>query len=628
MMRLELLLILALPLLGPRPAAAAGRAAVPAPKLSPGTPAAAVSTSGATVGVLSEGASRLRAAEASDDVPSASNTLRMLYGEGTPSGALATEGASAAPLERPARFNEVFRGATHNSYWVKRANVPEPYASGAQERLLDQLLFDHVRALEIDIHKIATRRGQWAVYHTDRTANVFCSPFTECLKQLRQFQYALPDHEAVTVVIELKQLLGRNWDKRHTPRDFDALLENALGPHLYRPRDLLARCAPGANLKECVAQKGWPSNRELRGKFLFAVLGNWRWCTIGHGGSGWAEYSTWNGDGRGAVGARSAWPMATDISDLTKGGCGSEYVPPAELKAAYDASVLLQVENFKDPRHMEEVGRFLANGGVVRAGDSFSLADQRARVGWGAQMFQTDYPWVQYADRGPAEPLRPFQADSFADPAQFKEPGERLALMRTGPGGGYAFASKAVAAESDWETLPSTTRPSPSPDYPNPRWTRGKACLRAEGGGDFVAVCRQTAEGRWNRRKPRGEDAVVTVETRRGGKDGAKRFLSAAHSAEGGIGDQVRLRVQDGPGGGACATAYSAAEIGADGRPKWTALSTECFTRPLGRQGLSAQWGDVLFVGTRVNGAAVAARSLSAPPGGSGYALSDLSVAR
>jgi hypothetical protein len=508
------------------------------------------------------------------------------------------------------RLNEVTGTATHNSYWVKRSGFPEAYASGTQERLLDQLLFDQARGLEIDVHK-DRRAGEWRVYHTEREGNVLCSPFEQCLKQLRQFQYALPNHEPVIVVIELKNLFGRNWDKDHKPSDFDRILESELGPYLYRPRDLLSGCRPGATLKACVKEKGWPRVDELRGKFLFAVLGNWRWHRIGHGVSGWADYATADG----GVAARSAWPMATDISDPTRNDHGGEYVPPDERRAAYDASVLLQIERSKEPA---KVAEFLADGGIVRVDDAFSLDQQRERAAWGAQYLQTDSPWLRFDDRGPAQPLRPLKVGDLPEAAPIEEPGERIFVSRTGAGAGYTFDWLAAPSSGAavWETLPSTTRPSPNRSYPNPRSPRGKACLRAEGSGSSIALCRRTDDK---------EFAVISVETERGGRISTRTFRAGARSSNG-IGDQLRLEVEPREGGRSCAEAYSASEIGADGSPSWKRLAGECFEARLERQGVSAKDGDVLFVRTRLNGAAVSGAALQAPQPGSGYALADLTV--
>jgi hypothetical protein len=519
-------------------------------------------------------------------------------------------------------YNEAYRSATHNSYWVKRNNVVELFASGAQERLLDQLLFEHVRGLELDVHKLDWVPGRWDVYHTNMRSNVFCTPFYECLKQLRQFHYALPRHEAVTVVIELKELLEHNFDAKHTPADFDAILENYLGDLLYRPRDFLARCPSGATMRDCARLRGWPTLQELRGKFIFAVLGNWRWCYVGHGASGWATYATWGG----GVRDRSGFPMQSDWGDFSKETCGNEYIPPHEVAAAEAASVFLQVEDPGDAAYQEHVRQSVADGIIIRAdGSDLHIPEQEEWRSLGVQMYQTDYPWIQLNDQGPAQPFKAF--DPRVDHAELVEPGYRLAYTRFGAGTGYGFAARAEAAGgvSDWETLPSTTRPSPNSAYPNPYWTRGKACLRAESATESFAICRQTFDGKWYISKPVGEDAVISIETRSRVRSQYKAVYSADNSSRG-AGDQIRM-VVDSRGGPSCVLAYTASEIGFDGKPLWKPVASKCFQGALLRQGPSAQWGDVLFVGTKRNGAPVAAAELSPIGHDTGYRLTDLSLA-
>ena len=117
-------------------------------------------------------------------------------------------GAASAPSRREPHFNEVFRLATHNSYWVKRDNVVEAFASGVQQRLVDQLIFEDARSIEIDVHKDTPilpwpqppEPHNWTVYHTDKQSNSLCTPLRECLKHLRLFHHVPPQHEAVVVI--------------------------------------------------------------------------------------------------------------------------------------------------------------------------------------------------------------------------------------------------------------------------------------------------------------------------------------------------------------------------------------------------------------------------------------------
>ncbi len=536
--------------------------------------------------------------------------------------ALVTSGNAASVGQ--ARYNEVFRGATHNSYWVKRNNVVEAFASGTQERLLDQLLFEHVRGLEIDIHKDNSRPGQWSVYHTNMQSNVLCSPFTECLKQLQLFHHALPQHEVVTVVVELKEIFEHNFDAKHTPSDFDALLEQYLGPQLYRPGDFLSRCLPGTPLRKCASQVGWPAIAELRGKFIFTVLGNWRWCTIGHGGSGWATYAT----DRGGARYRSAFPMATDFSDLTHESCGTEAIPSQQLDDAYNASVFWQIENLGNAAHLQNVAEMISEGVIVRGSDSFTLAAQKSRVDAGFQLLQTDYPWLQYDDRGVTQPFRPIHPDAFPDRTQFNEPGDRIGFKRTGQGTGFAIAMvPSREAYTEWETVPSSTRPSPDAKLPNASWTRGKGCLRVANATHSFSVCRQTVDGKWFRAKPAGEDAVVTVETVVGGfVQKTKRFVSSSRRSNG-VGDQLRLGTSH-RAGQTCVAAYSASQLDEAGLPDWHWLAARCFTGNLDSEGLSAQWGDVVFFATKRNGVPVRAAELTEPTATTptGYVVHDLTI--
>src|SRR5262249_27361520 len=111
--------------------------------------------------------------------------------------------AAAAPVAMPPQnlgfppFDAVYGSSTHNSYWVDRDGAGERAASGTEERILDQLLHEHVRALELDIHFSDGNPSVWSVYHTDKESNSLCSPLSECLKQLQVFHYLAPEHEVI-----------------------------------------------------------------------------------------------------------------------------------------------------------------------------------------------------------------------------------------------------------------------------------------------------------------------------------------------------------------------------------------------------------------------------------------------
>ncbi len=439
--------------------------------------------------------------------------------------------AGAQNIQSP-RYNQVYQVATHNSYWVKRAKTHEIFATGTQERILDQLFFDHARGLEIDIHKIKGRKGQWAVYHTSRSKNVFCQNFTDFLKQLQQFQYALPQHEVVTVVLELKEILDYNFDDSHTPADLDSLLEAYVGPYLFRPADLMKRCPGKTNLCDCAASSAniWPTIEELRGKVIFLVLGNFHVWPLGHGGMGWAVYANSLHP--------SAFPMSSDFSVFGKKGGMKEYVPAPMLERAYKASIFQQVENCYDTAHLAGISKFIAAGGIVRGASSFSIKEQQQRIGAGFNLLQTDYPWLQFNNKGYSMPFRPRDPDRFNNPEAFIEPGNRIFLQASADSFHYLETLDNI---SDWETLPSTTRTSPNDNFPNPYHTYGKGCLMAASldAKNFVRICRKVNVE---------QNAVISVTTSVSGTISTKKFVSNERTC-GLTGDYIRMRVEQVAGG-------------------------------------------------------------------------------
>src|SRR5947207_5891447 len=103
-------------------------------------------------------------------------------------------------------YNEVYGIATHNSYWINRGDNLDPRASGTQELISDQFLHDHVRAIEIDVHSEGALPGQWKVYHTGGNGNFLGRYLEDYLEYLRNFHYAVPQHDVINVIIELKNV--------------------------------------------------------------------------------------------------------------------------------------------------------------------------------------------------------------------------------------------------------------------------------------------------------------------------------------------------------------------------------------------------------------------------------------
>lgn len=162
------------------------------------------------------------------------------------------------------RYNQVRQKGSHNSY-----QRTEGYP--------DQALYWRVRSLEIDIHNSndgagwPALNGDWYVYHVsvvDQGSSV--NRLSDALDVLRAFHLAVPDHEVMTIWLDLKDSF--TTDGNHTPAALDQLLASKLGRDaIWGPPDLIGQ---SANLQAAVAANGWPTLDSLRGKFIFA-------CTTG-----------------------------------------------------------------------------------------------------------------------------------------------------------------------------------------------------------------------------------------------------------------------------------------------------------------------------------------------------------
>ncbi|NJC72032.1 hypothetical protein HC031_20260 [Planosporangium thailandense] len=409
----------------------------------------------------------------------------------------APAGARVGAADGYPRYNEVHGTATHNSYWLNRSDKADFFASGTQELISDQLLHEHVRALELDIHSEGAPAGRWKVYHTSDSEDFTCRYLDDCLQLLRNFQYAVPRHEVVNVMIELKNVVpytgasfpgiptNANFDDSHTIEQLDDTLRQALGGALYTPGDFLSRCAPDSTMVSCMASAGWPTVDRLRGKFIVNLIGNWSTA-----GADWVRYAThdlphraafpmqsvfevdpgctasWLNPARSGVapiGFRASGPdsdsyCVRDISDFDP----SPPIDAAARQAAFQASAFWQLEDV-GPNGTAKAGAYLAHNGVVRGADSYDYHPgcdayawqcQESRINAGYQFVQTDYPWHVTGSGDASQRLR--RRDGVA----VHEPGSRL-YVHTGPSPAYwPFVFDAAPATSQrwWETTVSTTR--------------------------------------------------------------------------------------------------------------------------------------------------------------------------
>jgi hypothetical protein len=118
--------------------------------------------------------------------------------------------------------------------------------------------------------------GIKVLHIVDGDYNTSCPLFVECLRQVKAWSDAHPDHVPIFFMLELKQSSGQlvsaggvqapPWDAVNLSR-IDTEIRSVIGPdELVTPDDVRR---PGLTLDESVTRYGWPRLRDSRGKLLF-----------------------------------------------------------------------------------------------------------------------------------------------------------------------------------------------------------------------------------------------------------------------------------------------------------------------------------------------------------------------
>ncbi len=161
------------------------------------------------------------------------------------------------------KYNQVRQKGSHNSYQ-------------RSEGYPDQALYWRIRSLEIDIHNSNNRdgwpalNGEWYVYHSSSDDETSVNTLSDALDVLWSFHQAVPDHEVITIWLDLKDSFVASSDQ--TPESLDNLLASKLGRNnIWGPPDLIGT---SGDLQAAVAASSWPILESLQGKFIFA-------CTTG-----------------------------------------------------------------------------------------------------------------------------------------------------------------------------------------------------------------------------------------------------------------------------------------------------------------------------------------------------------
>jgi hypothetical protein len=160
------------------------------------------------------------------------------------------------------RYNEVSFKASHNSY-----QRDEPF--------LDQIAFDPdkpyqagCRGLELDISQ-SNDGLYWSVGHKSSYDKDY-RQLSQFLGELRQYLEHHTDPDPVTLYLDLKHVATTQFPQQLDQYVLDYLGDGTRAP-LYSPGQLMGT---EPSLPEGARKNGWPTLRELRGKYLICLTGD------------------------------------------------------------------------------------------------------------------------------------------------------------------------------------------------------------------------------------------------------------------------------------------------------------------------------------------------------------------
>jgi Phosphoinositide phospholipase C, Ca2+-dependent len=474
-----------------------------------------------------------------------------------------TDDPTGDPPQAGPRYDEVRQKSSHNSYQ-------------RDEALVDQLVYHRVRSLELDLHVgktlESTVAGDWFIYHTDLVDDATsCRLLSDCLGELRVFAQAVPEHEAITLWLDLKD----DWADAHQPADLDAMLEQALGEALWGPADLLAACPGAPDLATSAIDPacGWPPLASLRGRVVVVLTG---------------------GDL-----SQPDTPLSI-YAELGQRAFVAPSVTTAASLRTPDPRVVIYNANAQDTA---AIAAAVTAGFVARAWDANDETLWAQAVRAGAHHVATDLvnlhrdPWTitHDADGWPftcLDPCTPSGPEPGAIVGIAVDSGDIWAATDDFR---FAHVDRTATPDGEWTTLVSAAN----------SWVQpfAKGCLMARAGLDasapYLAVCRPADE----------EPLRVQIRETAGGDTEAVEhdIVPPATVAPSSVA-WIRLVVsQD----GTCATGYGAWQRG-----RWVEIASRCLPTPLTHQGLAASSHDdgsrkLLFVDPRHDGTTISAGALT-----------------
>jgi hypothetical protein len=341
-----------------------------------------------------------------------SSWVRGLCGLG---GALVAASALAASKpQAPVRINQIQVIGSHNSYHagltpavgaMVKATNPKAYDGLEYSHSPLAVQFDHgVRQIELDVfgdekggrfahpfgatlspggaaaydpEHLFAKPGYKVMHVQDVDFVSTCQPFTACLKIVRDWSRAHPEHVPIFVLVEtktdqpIKGVPGMVSPEPFTPDAMDRLDAEILSifprSELITPDQVRGRFA---TLPEAVAhpgaESGWPTLSAARGKVVFLLDQT----------NVTAPYLEGHPALRGRVAFTNARPGADDAAFVEHNDA-----TPAEIEALVKQGYIVRTRSDADTKE-------------GRTGDT---ANRDAALASGAQIVSTDYPWFEPA---------------------------------------------------------------------------------------------------------------------------------------------------------------------------------------------------------------------------------------
>lgn len=177
--------------------------------------------------------------------------------------------ARVSAVEDELRMNHVQAKGTHNSYHID-SWFPIPEWQYTHDEL-DYQAFNGVRKFELDLHYNPVR-NRIDVFHAiviDRQTQ--CETLGACLRDIRAFSDAQPDHHPIFVLLETKV----NPPSTDTA-EFLELLESTIAQSWPEERIITPDEVRGDydTLREAVTVGGWPHLDDVRGHIFFLLHDN------------------------------------------------------------------------------------------------------------------------------------------------------------------------------------------------------------------------------------------------------------------------------------------------------------------------------------------------------------------